>query len=80
MQAEVLAAMPPDVPLRPKEVHARVGCWSPISIKHALRSLVASGRVVPEGADCNRRYRRIDSPASFPSHEEAVSRAPAAVT
>jgi hypothetical protein len=58
MQAEVLAAMPIGLPLRPKQVHAMVGQWSPITIKHALRALVAAGHVSAEGGDFDRRYRR----------------------
>jgi hypothetical protein len=57
---QVLAAMPVGQSLRPVEIHALVGQWARNSVRHALRSLVAAGAVARQGADCNRRYRRIE--------------------
>lgn len=46
---------------RPNEIHRRLGKWSLITVRHAMRLLTAEGRVTFEGPDCQRRYRRIGS-------------------
>lgn len=40
------------------EIHAVVDCWSPITIRHAIRELIAAGRVKrAEGTRGARFYR-----------------------
>ena len=58
---EVAAALPAGEGLRPAEIHARVGRWSPVTIRHALRQLVDDGRATFTGPDCQRRYRRAEA-------------------
>jgi hypothetical protein len=55
--AEVEAVLT-DVGARPKTIWQRLGRWSPVTARHALRMLVAQGRAAYDGADCQRRYRR----------------------
>ena len=58
--AQVEAALPYDAPgLRPRDVHERVGCWSRITTRAALRCLVEEGRATFDGPDGKRLYRRV---------------------
>lgn len=45
IQSQTLAAMPVGVELRTFEIHKRVACWAPTSIRHALGSLLNRGLV-----------------------------------
>lgn len=42
----------------PAQVHAKMGSWSLISVRHALRELCDQGRAIFEGEDGVRRYSR----------------------
>jgi len=56
----VEAVLPLAGGLKPKDVHARVGRWAPVTIRHALRQLVAAGRAAYDGRDGRRLYRRVE--------------------
>jgi hypothetical protein len=58
--AQVEAATPgPDQPgATPRQIHHAVGMWALITVRQALRELVAQGRVTFTGADSHRLYRR----------------------
>lgn len=43
----------------PRQIHKRMGRWSVITVRHALRQLVDAGRVTFSGEDSHRRYRRV---------------------
>lgn len=58
---EVAAALPTGDGLQPAEIHARVGRWSAVTIRHALRQLVDEGRATFTGPDTRRRYCRVET-------------------
>lgn len=59
LRTAVMAALPVRPPgLRPAETWRKIGGWSAISVRHALRTLVADGLVGFHGEDGNRRYWR----------------------
>lgn len=65
IKQDVELALPSGPPgLTPREVHARVGFYARVSIRHVLRELVAEGRVYFAGADCSRNYWRRDAEAT----------------
>lgn len=59
MLAEVLRALPQaPAELTPKQIHGRVGQWSYVTIKGALRRLRDSGLVIKGGTEREPVYRR----------------------
>ena len=60
--AEIEAAIPADGPgLRPHEIHKALGKWARVTIRHACRELVRSGRVTFSGDDGYRLYKRTSA-------------------
>jgi len=44
--------------MAPIVIHERLGMWSPVSVRHALRQLLEEGRVSFTGPNNRRLYRR----------------------
>lgn len=61
LMAEVEAVLPVRFGEPPKRIHAALGKWSIISVRHALRQLVEAGRATYDGPDGARYYRRVQS-------------------
>ncbi len=58
--AEIEAAIPfGEVGATPLEIWHEVAMWSRITVVHALRELVRTGRVTFTGPDGKRRYSRV---------------------
>lgn len=55
---DMVAAALGDEPRRPYEIHKRVDTIARVTVRQALRDLVAAGRAEFTGPECNRRYRR----------------------
>lgn len=56
---KVLKALPTEGGLSYQEIHARVGEWSIITIKHAVRQLKEEGLVIRGGSHQQPAFRRI---------------------
>jgi transposase len=55
----VLEALPTAGGLSYQDIHARVGMWSLITIKHAVRQLKEKGLVIRGGTHQKPEFRRI---------------------
>lgn len=55
----VEAALPDAPGEPPRDIAARIGTLAPTTVRHALRELGRQGRAAVEGADCQRRYWKV---------------------
>ncbi len=65
VEGAVLAALPAahEAGDTPAQIHSRMGIWSLVTVRHALRELVVQGRVARSGEPGAYLYRRCASPA-----------------
>lgn len=59
MAAQILAALPlAPAEVTAKQIHARVGLWAYVTVKHTLYKLVKSGEVIKGGDFDSPTFRR----------------------